>query len=650
MQFLQPDRIGALKKRFRTTEFRQRLQKALNPSGRRTDGLRQGIARQIDAWSDSIQGTVDASEPDFIDLGHRLQQIHERTRELVGRTIAAVETFGGREAADAPLPRLEKTVRQRREGLSCQSMETGEKLRLIQKNAAELKALNRQCTTIERIARFLRVIGINVAVESYRSVKSREKFTVVAQEIKTLAARIVEVSETLRSDTRAAEFRLNDAHRHIAAKRKGLDEVRADVNNAVEDAMHQIRHLMNDSLAVMNGARATAGILADQIGALVVGIQYHDNMRQRIGHAVEAMAETRKAIDGDAGAGNRDATDRLGRAHQVFRLQAGQLDAVIEGVTETRNSGARALGQITDEMSGLVGALKELADEDHDADAPLRVLDAALNRLSGLMSGCDAMLTEIRSIARTAGDSAIRINRHANDVRRIREESHIKALNAVIKAAHLGDEGRTFEVLAQEVKQLSDQAGVFVDGVRSHLEIMTGAAESHAGGPDACLMDAEAAKAGQNESAAVDISDTLARFRSAAAAIATDAEEIGAALSGAFKRLTFLDRLAQTLTGHRERLTALLALTSPWAKTAAAETGAAELENRYTMQKERDVHRQILEDDAVFDEPGGARSADDEAFDPDAGGAVFFLENTPGCETAPADGADDEFGDNVDLF
>ena len=58
----------------------------------------------------------------------------------------------------------------------------------------------------------------------------------------------------------------------------------------------------------------------------------------------------------------------------------------------------------------------------------------------------------------------------ADSVQDINFEIHLLSLNAAIKSAHIGSEGRALEVLAHAVKGLSDQSNGFVARINGLVE------------------------------------------------------------------------------------------------------------------------------------------------------------------------------------
>ena len=56
--------------------------------------------------------------------------------------------------------------------------------------ARKLQSLNGICEVIEKIARYLRVVGLNIGIESSRSAESSEKFGVVVEEIRSFVEKV----------------------------------------------------------------------------------------------------------------------------------------------------------------------------------------------------------------------------------------------------------------------------------------------------------------------------------------------------------------------------------------------------------------------------------------------------------------------------
>ncbi len=189
------------------------------------------------------------------------------------------------------------------------------------------------------------------------------------------------------------------------------------------------------------------------------------------------------------------------------------------------------------------------------------------------------------------------------EIRDLNERTHVLAINARIEAAHAGDSGRSFGVLAQEVRKLSAMSGDTGKRMSEKVGVISAAiAAAHRSAEESARR--EAASMVASEAA---IHGVMGNFRGVTEVLEASAdvlkrESIGiqSEIVEALVQLQFQDRVSQRMTHVRhniERLPALMADSrgqfdrSGLLAPVDAQALLAELEGSYAMADERATHR-----------------------------------------------------------
>jgi methyl-accepting chemotaxis protein len=304
-----------------------------------------------------------------------------------------------------------------------------------------------------------------------------------------------------------------------------------------------------------------------------------------------------------AGAQLRDANRRVEQA-------VVQVGANFGRMVESAREGA-------DQASRLVGAGGESADGSSAGVGGL--LSSSRTALEGLLSRivedstvCRRLVERMDELERDMGG----IVRALADVDRISFGNTILALNAKIEAAHIGEQGQGFELVAQELWTQSQRSGQITEQIRSSIVRLAGGAKAAVKdiGGMACADQARI------EALQAQVHQALDRLKSAheetAQALADgDArnEALAAEISAAVQAMQFQDRVSQQITHIVEALEAMQqAITAPLGEgdSPAGRAPAADLLSiSYTMDGERSVHAAIL-----GEEPAGQTADDVEIF------------------------------------
>ncbi|MEH6664045.1 MAG: methyl-accepting chemotaxis protein [Brevundimonas sp.] len=176
-------------------------------------------------------------------------------------------------------------------------------------------------------------------------------------------------------------------------------------------------------------------------------------------------------VDGlrDLARQNRDATENLNAATAEIRAssqeQAASVEEQLAAVQETAatvdeitHSGAQ-IGKRAQEVIVSAQATAQTSNEGLRAvDETARAMDAIRDQAEAVAENIVALSEKTQAI----GDIISTVND-------ISERSHLLALNAAIEAAAAGESGRSFSVVASEMKLLADQAKDATNQVRSIL-------------------------------------------------------------------------------------------------------------------------------------------------------------------------------------
>ncbi len=259
--------------------------------------------------------------------------------------------------------------------------------------------------------------------------------------------------------------------------------------------------------AIERGQRATQdvyessrmSVIAGLLAAIVISLLVAFTIRRSIvGPLGNFMGFVERIGDGDL-SGTTDATgrDELGRLGTTLNAMVAGLRTIAtqsRGATENLNAAATEIRASTQEQAASVeeqlAAVQETAatvDEiTHSgaqisrraqeviaaAQATAQVSDTGLSAVSDTARAMDAIRDQAEAVAANIvalSEKTQAIGDIIATVNDVSERSHLLALNASIEAAAAGEQGRSFAIVAAEMKMLADQAKGATRNVRSIL-------------------------------------------------------------------------------------------------------------------------------------------------------------------------------------
>lgn len=570
----------------------------------------------------TLEQVVLSSEDDFMALGMNLQKVQMKSSGQRQKISAVMELFKADEETGL-MKVISSYVQQSQQDTQAAQQTAIDLCNDLSTMLKVMFEIDKNSHSLEQAGLFLHVIGINTGIECSRYSQIESTFKVVAQDTTTLADQIHKATDILFDKSTQAKTEqsktLQDAKKSIDA----LEQLARDSRQATEIALSKVSELIDYSISMVNEAEQMAVNISSEINRVVMGIQFHDNLRQRIEHVNDALLET--AVPHD------DADAELAcNAFLSVELQKAQLDNLVGELDVLYSSQAQALGNIIQEVSGLETRLASMADEQNSQTSqenPVAVLLAGITSLERLNQDSLTLGVEISDSAKRAEQIVVEMNDAIKTTFAIANSVKINALNAIIKAAKFGRAGEALQVLAQGMVTVSKDTRQLVRDFNQQLEQLQTLTrnEQTAGEEQATAADFDSSR----------LQQIFQDFRSELQTSRADCQSLAGNLQKEQQDLVFIAKLKAAIEQYANQLGGYAASIQPADEALLAEMRAsfgAQLQSRYTMNEERAIHHQLRQGDKATESPQA--SADESA------GDCLFFDEPAATATAPATDVD----------
>ena len=530
-----------------------------------------------------------------------------------------------------------------------------------------MEQIDKGSYALERAGLLLHVIGINTGIECSRYSQIESTFKVVAQDTTSLAEQIHKATDILLEKSTQAKNEQKKTLQQATTNIDSLEDLASDSKQATEIALSKVAELIDYSISMVNEAEKMAVNITSEINRVVMGIQFHDNLRQRIEHVNDALLESK--TPGEEGSPEEACTTYLS-----IELQKAQLDNLVIELENLYTTQSQALGNILQEISSLKDRLASMVSKqthENSSDNPVAALLHGITALERLNQDSLALGAEINESSRRSEKIVDNMHSAIKTTFTIANNVKINALNAIIKAAKFGRAGEALQVLAQGMVTVSKDTRKLVTEFNQLLEqlnLLTGEEESSATEKLKVLTDFSSDQ----------LEQTFQDFRTELQASQTDCHTLTQNLEKEKQDLAFIARLKDAIAGYAENLESYAETIRPQDEALLARMRSSfggQLEQRYTMNEERAIHDKVRQTDVfpekiasqatdtdglLFDQsPAATSNASDEVDlwddEPAANSSVELFDDTP-AENSPAPTDDVElWGDDtssgdVELF
>lgn len=222
----------------------------------------------------------------------------------------------------------------------------------------------------------------------------------------------------------------------------------------------------------------------------------------------------------------------------------------VAGVVEAVIASSRTLRSEHEALAETVRALEADQTKVAEASDEARLLsERAIDRLAegtALIQSSLGQIASLIDLVETLGQHVTsfsaameQVRRSAQDIDNIAETTNILALNATIEAMRAGDAGRTFAVVASEVKSLASDTRKATEEIAQTIDALGGEAELVIGRIEAGAKASGEAKA------------SVARIESTMASVGSLVEEVD-------KQNDVIARSTGTISGHVDKVQRVL--------------------------------------------------------------------------------------------
>jgi methyl-accepting chemotaxis protein len=560
------------------------------------DVLHNGVEALGEICS-SIQGAIPASEKDFLTLGDYLAEFADKARNISGAASTAWHLFGAdgiRDIASKVRHVLEGTASRAamaQEGLK-------ENIRVLKHMIDQVNGISMGLADFARTLKTLRVLGISTRIESSRFRDAQFRFESLADQVDRSAL----VIESKYKEMCGKVGILSEAMSKVLDKAlKANGTQKANASLILEKLLGSLTSLEGKQASASDAMEAVSGQSEEvvrSISDVIMSLQFHDICRQQMEHVGQALEDLRISLQQASFPGQ--AQEASGAcctsAYRICGLQAAQLSYTRETIVD-------AVERIMDRMDRIAATVdsmsfeikKMLATADDRGESYLSELEDGAEDILALFNVNRETGIQLGHAIRSATETSSSVSQSVLAIQDIVEDIKLLSLNARIKAAMAGQEGRSVSVLSEAIERLAGDMNTISESLsHSFSELSKGASELEGHLEETGCGSHDGTEQLRSDLESIRSESTEANKK--AMALLSHMREEGWQFAASIRSVTgtqitvhrtvgsAIEVVASSLKGVMEEL-------RPFVGNDMAEEDLGYLEDRYTMESERQIHR-----------------------------------------------------------
>lgn len=535
----------------------------------------------------SIEGVSSRIEDVFARVGHQLGRGHIIFKELnqglaaLSQELSGAEIEGAATALQEIAARLDELAR----ALPAQSA----LLETIGRSTAEASALLKP---LFKHIQMITIIARSARIEAASLDGDREGFLAFTQEAYDLGRTVQHSIEGSARD----QQRLADAVAAACARQKEFEERYGDqlVAGGAElaSAHTGLRDQRGRSKQLADLAGDSTRKVAEAVGGAIVSLQAGDSTRQRLEHVCHGLRLAADARQDRAPTLVPEPAQGGDWARAICQLQAAQLTDAQREFDGDIGRIVGSLSAIVRDASGVIGSGRSLfGGDDGPSSSFLARVKETLAQASTLIATCENSGRSVDDALAIVEDTLAKFRQAISGLGDAVVDITLIGMNAGLKAGHLGARGSAFVVIANELKSTADQVSAGAIRLKPVLDGIERSASDlrelrvHGDPTQLAKLEPQVLQALREVEAGNDRLDKLMNR------LVNEGAEFEGLMNSAQSLMTTLGEGSATLPHVAARLDAAAQGAKPEMEDQAA---LDDLFARYTMERERDVHREFL--------------------------------------------------------
>ncbi len=523
----------------------------------------------------------------FARVGHELGRGHLIFKELNQGLAAVSSELSGAEIEGAATA-LQEIAARLDELAQALPAETA-LLEMIGKSTAEASALLKP---LFKHIQMITIIARSARIEAASLDGDREGFLAFTQEAYDLGKAVQGAIEgCARDQQRLSEAVATAFGRQREFESRYRNQLAAE-SVELGSAYYGLRDQRSNSGHLADLAGSSTRKIAEAVGSAIISLQAGDSTRQRLEHVSHGLG----LASGQAPSLVPGPMVSEDGARAICQLQAAQLRDTQREFSGDIGQIVRALIAILHDAGSVVGHGRTLiGGEDGGSSSFLARIKQTLAHASTLITTCEGAGRSVDEALAIVEDTLMKFRQAIAGLAEATVDITLIGMNAGLKASHLGSRGSAFVVIANELKATADQ----VSAGAGRLKPVLDAIERSAGELKVLRVQGDPTQLAKLEpqilQALREVEAGNERLGRLMGRLVNEGAEFEGLITSAQGLMTTLGEGSAALPAAAARLETASAGAQKPRPQAQDEALLEELFARYTMERERDVHRQFLQ-------------------------------------------------------
>jgi hypothetical protein len=436
----------------------KKISTILSSAKERKHHIGHGTSRD---WNDSLDRIMDMlhsiianSEGEFLSIGEKLQEFYSNAQQMCEQSASVGEIMTG-EGLSRATEGLNSILDELKLHLEDSESHFTKITGAFQEHLAALGKITSHLEDLDLLVLNLSMLGFLTRVENAHIISSNSGFGSLTEDVRRLAENIKQKSHHIRTVSGNVKTFITHALSKIADFEKTQSE---SAHTAHKHAVTNHAALARKNEGAMESARLIeqkSKEIASSIGNIIMSMQFHDITRQQIEHVKEVIEHLSLKIGGSA----ENETENAALVRDILELQRAQLKQSEDDLVSAVKKIMENLLSISTSVGGILSETHDVAwASETEGTSFMENLDQGISSVIECIKVTADEQAKLTDTVTSASEMVSEMSVFVQDIETLGLNLQLIALNARIKAAHLGQEGAALDTISGNIYELSRNA------------------------------------------------------------------------------------------------------------------------------------------------------------------------------------------------
>lgn len=425
----------------------------------------QEITNGVVAISQTLKDIPGISEQHFMTLGASARECYFSAKKLHD-TLTSLLASVSSSAEDSISSLVSGIISVTQEAMQNTLQSHSDNRSFYEALRKDMRKLYRECVGLDSSSTYFNTLSTNIRITAAGIPSARNMFEAVSGSTKKLSDDIHNASDEMSREVANFLSSQNSLNVRIDKEAYETNKVSNRIIRDLKTAQLELQQITSNSEKKISYIHSNIKEMSDLIGEVVVSVQFHDRMRQRLEHVDEALTDALHCVE------HVDDTISKIQFYFILELQIEQIAEIEKELSDMNRSLEKTLKSLIADADSLYDNFRSNSG-DKDINEGLSHLSKLLDRQITIQKGSEDSSQEIQTSIEETLNRVDAIKEYLSTIEEWGFQAQFVSLNASVNASKLGTEGSSLAVLSEEIVRQSELLKVAVEKITGIIESVT---------------------------------------------------------------------------------------------------------------------------------------------------------------------------------